>query len=65
MMKDYWKSINSLTEETQRKLNETKPEVFTKEMVQRLRMKRDITAPFEKDGHEYGNYDKYDKNKVE
>jgi len=28
-------------------------------------MKRDITAPFEKDGHEYGNYDKYDKNKVE
>ena len=65
MMKDYWKSINSLTEETQRKLNETKPEVLTKEMVQRLRMKRDITAPFEKDGHEYGNYDKYDKNKVE
>ena len=65
MMKDYWKSINSLTEETQRKLNETKPEVFTKEMVQRLRMKRDITEPFEKDGHEYGNYDKYDKNKVE
>lgn len=28
-------------------------------------MQRDITAPFEKDGHEYGNYEKYEKNKVE
>lgn len=34
-------------------------------MINRLRMQRDVTAPFEKDGHEYGNYEKYEQNKVE
>lgn len=32
----------------------------------RLRLHRDLNAPFEKDGHEYGNYEKYqsDSNSV-
>jgi hypothetical protein len=65
MQKDYWDQMNTLEQDTARKLRETKPEVFTAEMVNRLRMQRDVTAPFEKDGHEYGNYEKYEKNKVE
>jgi len=31
----------------------------------RMRLNRDLNAPFEKDGHEYGNYDKYAANSVE
>lgn len=27
-------------------------------------MGKDVNAPFEKDGHEYGNYDKYHKQQV-
>lgn len=48
-----------------RTLRETKPEQYTKEMEMRLRLNRDLNAPFEKDGHEYGDYDKYDKHTAE
>ena len=31
----------------------------------RMRLGRDLNAPFPKDGHEYGDYEKYEKNNVE
>lgn len=31
----------------------------------RMRLNRDLNAPFEKDGHEYGNYDKYSSGSVD
>ena len=66
MQKDYWDKFETLAKDTERKLNETKPEQFTKEFTMRLRLHRDLNAPFEKDGHEYGNYEKYqsDSNSV-
>jgi hypothetical protein len=30
-----------------------------------MRLQRDLNAPMTKDGHEYGDYEKYDKNNVE
>lgn len=65
MQKDYWDQFSKVTEDTARKLRETKPEAFSKEFMMRMRLKRDLNAPMEKDGHEYGDYDKYDKNKVD
>jgi hypothetical protein len=65
MQKDYWEQFEKVTEDTARKLRETKPEVFTKEFITRMRLKRDLNAPMEKDGYEYGDYDKYEKNRVE
>ena len=65
MQKDYWSSFEKVAEDTARKLRETKPEVFTKEFVNRMRLQRDLNAPMEKDGHEYGDYEKYDKNRVD
>jgi len=44
-------------------VKQTKPEVFTKEYAMRIRLQRDLSAPFKKD--EYGDYDKYEKNTVE
>ena len=29
-----------------------------------MRLGRDLNRPFEKDGHEYGNYEKYSANKA-
>lgn len=54
-----------MTEDTARKLRETKPEVFTKEFAMRMRLRRDLNAPFPKAGHEYGDYEKYEKNNIE
>ena len=65
MQKDYWDKFEKLHEDTTRTLKETKPEVFTKEFTMRMRLNRDLNAPFEKDGHEYGNYAKYEANSVE
>ena len=65
VQKDYWEQFNRVHEDTARRMKETKPEQFTKEMELRLRLGRDVNAPFEKDGHEYGNYDKYHKQSVE
>ena len=40
---------------------------FTKEMVQRLRLRRGLSNPIESKGDEYGNYEKFEdgRNKVE
>jgi hypothetical protein len=38
MQKDYWSSFEKVAEDTARKLRETKPEVFTKEFVNRMRL---------------------------
>jgi hypothetical protein len=54
-----------VADDTARKLRETKPEAFTKEFTTRMRLQRDLNAPMTKDGHEYGDYEKYDKNNVE
>jgi len=65
MQKDYWNQFDKVTEDTARKLRETKPEVFSKEFMTRMRLNRDLNAPMQKDGHEYGDYEKYEKNKIE
>jgi hypothetical protein len=65
--KDYWKKYQDLFADTSRVLKQTKPEQFTKEFTQRLRMKRDMNAPMAKAGHEYGDYEAYadDVNRVD
>jgi len=65
IQKDYWDKFEKLTSDTSRRLKETRPEVFTKEFTMRLRLQRDLNVPFEKEGHEYGNYEQYEKNSVE
>ena len=45
-----------MREDTSRRVNQTKPEVFTKNMTMRLRLQRDLEVDFPKDGHEYGDY---------
>ena len=52
-------------EDMERKFNQTKPDVFTKNYTMRLRLRRDLNAEFPADGQEYGNYDKFDKNTVQ
>jgi hypothetical protein len=49
----------------EQKFASTKPEVFTKNYTMRLRLRRDLNAEFPADGQEYGDYEKFDKNKVE
>jgi hypothetical protein len=58
--RDYWGKFETLAKDTERVLKETNPEQFTKEFTMRLRLHRDLNAPFEKAGHEYGNYEKYE-----
>ncbi len=38
--------------------------MFTKNYTMRLRLRRDLNADMPRDGHEYGDYEKYDKNTV-
>jgi len=62
---DYFDKLKEVHDDTARTLRETRPEQFTKEFTMRLRLKRDTDAPYQKAGQEYGNYEQYEKNKVE
>jgi hypothetical protein len=63
--RDYMNKMHSTKMDMERKFNQTKPEVFTKNYTMRLRLRRDLNAEFPADGQEYGDYEKFDKNKVE
>jgi hypothetical protein len=56
VQKDFWERLRETRNDTERRLNDTKPEVFTKNHTMRLRLQRDLAAEMPKDGHEYGDY---------
>ena len=64
VQKDFWERLRETRNDTERRLNDTKPEVFTKNHTMRLRLQRDLAAEMPKDGQEYGDYQKYEKNSV-
>ena len=63
--RDYFDNLDDTKDEMLRKFEATKPEVFTKNYTMRLRLRRDLQADYPADGEEYGDYDKFEKNKVE
>ena len=63
MEKDYWKAIRTMRMDVAEKMEKSNPETFTKEFVERIRMKRDLTAPMTEAGNEYGDYSKYEGEK--
>lgn len=67
MMKDYYDNVKNLKNDMASSFAKADRANYTKSMVERLRLGRDITSPFDKAGDEYGNYAKFenDSNKVE
>ena len=66
VMSDYWNQMRDLDEETARGFMKSNRSHFTKTMVERLRLGKNVKAPVEGAGDEYGNYQKFEgKNRVE
>lgn len=63
IQRDYWQTMQDTKDDMQRKFEATSPEVFTKNYAMRLRLRRDLAGDIPRE--EYGNYDKFDSNKVE
>jgi len=66
MEKDYWTKIRGARDKLKETLDKTDRDSFTKKFVQRLRMGRDMEAPYSEAIDDYGDYSKFenDKNKV-
>ena len=60
IQKDYWDKINSLNEDIQKNFEAADRRQYTKEMVAKLRLGREMTSSFTPAGEEYGNYQKFD-----
>jgi len=60
MQRDYWNQVKDLCKDVNKKFRESNPETFTKALVQRLRLRRDLDQPIDKAGEEYGHYEKFE-----
>ncbi len=66
-MKDYMDTMKDVQTNMAEQFMNADRGNFTKEMIQRLRLRRGLTNPIESQGDEYGNYKKFEdgRNKVE
>ena len=58
--KDFWQSMNGLTEDVAKSFEKSDRKHYTKEMVQRLRLGREMQSATTAAGEEYGNYEKFE-----
>ena len=66
-MKDYYEQMKNLNEDVANNFLKADRSHFTKTIVERLRLGKNVKSPVEGAGDEYGNYQKFDgsKNRVE
>lgn len=67
IMKDYWDQMASINQDVTDNFMKADRSKATKQLVDRIRLGRNVTSPIEGAGDEYGNYKKFEKsrNKVE
>lgn len=61
MMRDYYNSVKDLKQGVAKQFEKADRGNFTKEYVQRLRLRRGLESPMEASGDEYGNYKKFEE----
>jgi len=60
MEKDFWSNMNELTNDIKRDFDKSERATYTKTMMDRLRLGREMRAEMTPAGDEYGNYKKFE-----
>ena len=63
VMKDYYEQMKNLNEDVANNFMKADRSNFTKKIVERLRLGKNVKSPVEGAGDEYGNYQKFEGNK--
>jgi hypothetical protein len=58
--KDFWNNVHELNNNMERNFNESNRHEYTKQMVDKIRLGREMRQAIDPAGEEYGNYKKFD-----